>query len=178
MLTPLFNLTKMSLSTEEYYFSDDGVIPNSKLPFLVYKNAFSARNTAGAEWLESTFKKNNWYNSWRWGIYDFHHYHSNTHEVLGVFQGNAKVMMGGPNGKEFNISAGDILVIPAGVGHKCISHSPDFTVVGAYPNGKSPDLVKEEPTKHSISKQTISKVPVPTTDPLLGKDDGLVKLWK
>ncbi|PZP49359.1 MAG: cupin [Pseudopedobacter saltans] len=168
----------LDTTPEKFYFKDDGIIPNNRFPLLVYKNAFSERGTDGANWLEKKFKTNNWYNSWRWGIYPFHHYHSITHEVLGVFQGAAKVQMGGPNGKIMDIAAGDILVIPAGVGHKCISHTDDFTVVGAYPNGMEWDLIKEEKDKHAKSLLNIAKVPLPSSDPLLGAEGGTLTNWK
>jgi len=171
-------MLNLDTTPSEFYFKDDGIIPNSPYPLLVYKNAFPERGNTGADWLEKKFKANNWYNSWRWGIYPFHHYHSITHEVLGCFQGYAEVHMGGPNGKIMKIEAGDILVIPAGVGHKCISHSNDFTVVGAYPNGMDWDLIKEEKSKHEQSLQNIKNVPFPNADPLIGKDNGLIKIWK
>ncbi|WP_326983556.1 cupin domain-containing protein [Chryseobacterium sp. MYb264] len=166
------------LIPETYFFENDGVIPNSKYPLLVYRNAFSERGNSGAEWLESKFKANNWYNSWRYGIYPFHHYHSNTHEVLGIFQGSAEIMTGGPKGKKMKISAGDIIIIPAGVGHQCLSHSDDFTVVGAYPDGMEPDLVREDKSKYTTSVHTIEKVKIPSSDPLLGTKKGLIQIWK
>lgn len=172
----LLDLRTMEAKT--FYFKDDGIIPNSKFQLLVYQNAFTERGNAGAEFLEKKFKSNSWYNSWRWGVYPFHHYHSTSHEVLGVFQGNALLHMGGPKGEKINVKAGDILIIPAGVGHKCISHSDDFTVVGAYPNGMSYDLIKEEKDKHAQSLINISKVPFPPADPFLGKHEGLINYWK
>ncbi len=179
---PFLNVSEMlgleNLVPKTYYFKDDGIIPNSKYPLLVYQNAFSERGNAGASFLEKKFKANNWYNSWRYGVYPFHHYHSITHEVLGVFQGNALLHMGGPKGEKINVKAGDILVIPAGVGHKCISHSDDFMVVGAYPNGMEWDLIKEEKDKHHQSLINIAKVAIPTTDPVNGKTNGLLTAWK
>lgn len=169
---------KLNSSPEKHIFEDDGIIPNSKYPVLIYRNAFSERNDKGAEWLEDTFRENNWENSWRWGIYPFHHYHSNTHEVLGVFQGTAEIQLGGPKGEKINIFAGDVIIIPAGVGHKCISHTEDFTVVGAYPDGKEPDLIKEGQDKHDSSLKNIAEVELPSKDPLFGSSDGLVKIWK
>ncbi|MDF2932836.1 MAG: cupin protein [Chryseobacterium sp.] len=163
---------------EKYLFKDNGIIPNSKYPVLIYRNVFTDRGIKGAEWLEQKFKQNNWYNSWRWGIYPFHHYHSNTHETLGVFQGFAKVLIGGFKGKKVKISAGDIIIIPAGVGHKCLRHSEDFTVVGAYAEGKEPDLVKESETvKRDAALKNITEVPIPSQDPLMG-NKGLVHIWK
>ncbi|PWD99534.1 hypothetical protein DDZ16_11010 [Marinilabilia rubra] len=131
-----------STTPEQFHFKDDGNIPNSKHPLLLYRDAFEGRKDKGATWLEKHFKENNWYNSWRWGIFPYHHYHSTSHEVLGCFQGSALLHVGGKNGEKVKIEAGDIVVIPAGVGHKCISHSSDFTVVGAYPNGSSYDLMR------------------------------------
>jgi len=85
--------------------------------------------------------------------------------------------LGGEQGEKVNVEAGDIIVIPAGVGHKCISHSGDFTVVGAYPNGLSPDLNKGEPGERPKADKNIAAVPFPTTDPLLGREEGLRKIW-
>jgi uncharacterized protein YjlB len=163
---------------DSFLFKDDGVIPNSKYPLLLYHEAFAARGEKAAEWLETTFAGNNWSNSWRWGVYPFHHYHSNTHEVLGVFSGSALLHLGGEKGEKVKVQAGDIIVIPAGVGHKCIDHTDDFTVVGAYPNGMNPDLKRGEKSERPEADQNISAVPVPDTDPLLGKSGGLIKSWK
>lgn len=91
----LFAMEK--IKPEEYFFKDDGQIPNSKFPLLVYLNTFSLTGPKGGDWAESTFASNHWTNSWRWGVYPFHHFHSNTHEVLGVFKGNALLQMGGKN---------------------------------------------------------------------------------
>jgi uncharacterized protein YjlB len=171
-------LPEQSIQPEALFFKDDGLIPNNKYPLLVYRNAFTERGNKGADWLESRFAVNNWTNTWRWGVYPFHHYHSNTHEVLGVFKGNALLHLGGEKGQKVNVQEGDIIVIPAGVGHKCISHSDDFTVVGAYPDGLSPDLKRGEKGERPQADQNIAAVPLPSTDPLLGKNTGLVSSWK
>lgn len=164
-------------SPAKLYFKDDGSIPNSRYPLLLYRDAFTARGDAGADWLEKRFAANNWSNSWRWGVYPFHHYHSNTHEVLGVFSGSALLQLGGEKGDKVNVNAGDIMVIPAGVGHKCLSHSDDFTVVGAYPNGLQPDLNRGEKDERPQADQHIAAVALPPADPLLGKEEGLRKIW-
>lgn len=167
-----------SIKPAEYLFEDDGKIPNSKLPALVYHEAFKEKGMKGAEWLEDVFARNNWTNSWRWGVYSYHHYHSNVHEVLGVFSGNAVLQLGGEKGARVKVKAGDIIVIPAGTGHKNISCSADFTVVGAYPNGMSPDLMKGNAGERPQADKNIAAVPIPGADPLLGTDDGLRKIWK
>ncbi len=166
------------MQPETFYFKDDGTIPNSKYPLLVYQNAFSKKGNEGGNWLEERFGRNGWTNTWRWGVYPFHHYHSNTHEVLGVFSGTALLHMGGEKGEKIQVKAGDILVIPAGVGHKCISHSDDFTVLGAYPDGLSPDLMRGTEGERPDSDKRIAKVKKPDADPLLGNGAGLITLWK
>lgn len=161
-----------------FTFKDDGTIPNSVLPLLVYKQVFSERGTVAANWLDDLFRTNGWSNSWRWGVYPYHHYHSNTHEVLGCFNGDALLQMGGEDGEEIAVQAGDIIVIPAGVGHKCLSHSGDFTVLGAYPDGASPDLMTGKADERPAADKRINKVAIPKLDPYAGSAEGLVTLWQ
>jgi uncharacterized protein YjlB len=166
-----------SQQPETFYFKDDGKIPNSKFPLLVYKNAFTERSLKGAAWLEERFEKNKWTNSWRNGVFTYHHYHSISHEVLGVYAGDALLHMGGENGEKIKVSAGDILVIPAGVGHKKLESSPDFAVVGAYPDGRDYDILRGEPGDRPKAINNIAKVPLPDYDPLTGQNEGLLKIW-
>ncbi|MDN3690492.1 cupin domain-containing protein [Cyclobacterium jeungdonense] len=164
-------------SPKKLFFQDDGAIPNSALPLLLYRSILEEKGEQAARWLEEKFTSNNWTNSWRWGVYDFHHYHSNTHEVLGVFNGEALILLGGEKGEKVKVKPGDVIVIPAGVGHKCLNHDKSFAVVGAYPNGRSPDLLKGEKGERPKADQNIAQVPIPEADPLLGKDDGLINIW-
>ena len=163
---------------EKYYFKDDGNIPNSTLPLLLYKNVLSETGNTGATWLENRFAKNNWTNSWRNGIFSYHHYHSITHEVLGVYEGNAFVHFGGEKGSKIRVESGDVIVIPAGVGHKKLESSADFAVVGAYPNGSDYDILTGKPEERKKTQGNISKIPVPESDPIFGRNDGLLKLWR
>ena len=157
-------------------FEDDGLVPNSKYPLLVYRKAFTARDVKGAEWLEATFRSNNWYNSWRNGIFTFQHYHSIAHEVLGIYSGEALVLLGGDKGKQVTVSAGDIMVIPAGVGHKNLGDH-NLGVVGAYPDGMPVDIMRCEPGERPGVDENIAKVPFPGADPFLGKEQGIIKIW-
>lgn len=154
-------------------FADDGRIPNSDLPLLVYAGAAEAR----AEAIEALFERNGWPPRWRWSIYDFHHFHSTAHEVLGVAAGSARVMMGGPEGEELEISAGDVIVIPAGVGHRKLSASGDFLVVGGYPPGARVDLMRGEEGERPGADASIAAVPLPDTDPVEGPAGVLQTLW-
>jgi len=169
----------MRPSTERYHFTDDGVIPNSRLPVVVFRQVFSLDANKGAAWLEGHFAGNGWGNAFRWRVYDFHHYHSNTHEVLGVYAGDAVLHLGGEDGQRISVSLGDVLVLPAGTGHKSVSHSDDFAVVGAYPDGMEPDLIRLEDDRPDGVRDKVDQVPLPDNDPLNGKfDEGLLKFWK
>src|SRR5499427_5421966 len=120
-------------------FGDDGSIPNNpRLPLLVYRGAIDLSLGPSAERVvESTFAANGWGDMWRNGIFPYVHYHSMIHEALGIARGRAKVRFGGDNGREIEIAAGDVAILPAGTGHQCLSKSADLMVIGAYPpNGK------------------------------------------
>ena len=158
--------------------ADDGTFPNNgKLPLLVYKNviAIPDKNPAGA--IEQIFHDNGWGSSWRNGIYPFHHYHSTAHEVLGIYGGNVKVQLGGPDGITIEGRAGDVIIIPAGVAHKNLGSSTDFRCVGAYPPGQSWDMNYGKQSERPKTDQNIKNVPVPETDPVYGIDGPLVKSW-
>lgn len=158
-------------------FRDDGKIPNSKLPLLIYKNVFSEEK-ADADFIKAHFADRNWRNAWDNGIYDYHHYHSNTHEALGICGGFATLQLGGEQGEKVSVEAGDVIVIPAGVGHKRISASDDFGVVGAYPDGKDYDIKKGDAGDRPEADENIAKVPLPENDPVYGKMEGLLAIWK
>jgi uncharacterized protein YjlB len=165
-----------AMEPEKLLFKDDGKIPNSKYPLLHYKNAFIQRNDDGAAWLEKHFAANNWTNSWRNGVYPFHHYHSTSHEVLGVYKGSALLHLGGEQGQKVRVEAGDIIVIPAGVGHKNLG-SDNLGIVGAYPDGRDWDINKGLPGERPQTDKKIAALPIPGTDPLSGKSLGLITLW-
>jgi uncharacterized protein YjlB len=159
-------------------FVDDGLVPNSKLPFLVYKRAVEVDNDHPERTIEKLFGGNGWGAMWRNGVYDYLHYHSTVHEVLGVARGNAVVRFGGDNGTELAVAAGDVAILPAGTGHQCLSASDDFCVVGAYPPGPQMQVTRPTPENHARALKTIPQVKLPQTDPVLGKNGPLVKLWK
>src|SRR4051794_23080141 len=85
---------------------DEGAFPNNDaLPALLYRSAFQLRGVDEKPALiERTFARNGWTNSWRDTVYDYHHYHSTAHEVLGCFSGHAKVQLGGPEGPVFELT--------------------------------------------------------------------------
>ena len=157
-----------------YTFDDDGSIPNSGLPLLVYRDAVPADPVA----VERLFAANWWPPAWRDGVHPFHHFHSCAHEVLGVARGEASVLFGGPNGKVLTLRAGDVVVVPAGVGHCNQGQSSDLLIVGAYPeNARRPDLRRGQPAEHDTAVGAIANVPLPPADPVQGMDGALPRLW-
>jgi uncharacterized protein YjlB len=157
-----------------FNFADDGVIPNSNLPLLVYRAAVPADPAA----IEQVFEANQWPPAWRDGVHPFHHFHSTAHEALGVARGEATVLFGGPDGEVLTVRAGDVVVIPAGVAHCNQSQSGDLLIVGAYPaNGPRPDLRRGKPAEHATAKRAIDAVPLPGADPVTGDTGALSQLW-
>ncbi len=157
-------------------FADDGRIPNSRFPLLIYPDALKGRSASAAA-MEALFASNNWPPRWRATVFTYHHYHSTAHEVLGVASGSALLMMGGREGEEIEIAAGQVLVIPAGMGHKRLQSSPDFEVVGGYPPGQQWDLLKGEAGERPQADLSIAAVPMPETDPVQGPGGALLTLW-
>jgi uncharacterized protein YjlB len=161
-------------SPQTFTFRDDGAIPNSKLPLLVYRQAVPA----DAASIERIFTQHRWPAAWRSGVHPFHHFHSDAHEVLGVASGSAKVQFGGPEGEVLEVSAGDVVVVPAGVGHCNREHSPDLLIVGAYPdNSASHDLRRGKPAEHDEAVRNIAAVPLPPADPVSGETGPLTRIW-
>lgn len=159
------------------YFEDDGITPNNRLPVLIYKDVFKGIGAGFADFLENTFRKNNWTNNWRDIILAKDHYHSTTHEVLGICKGHVKLQLGGKNGKRFLASRGDVLIIPAGIAHRSMETHSDYEVVGGYPDGLSWDMIYCEPKKYEAAKAVIGALTVPKTDPLFGVNGDLLKIW-
>ena len=157
-----------------FAFVDDGAIPNSALPLLVYRSAMPADPVA----IERAFAANRWPPAWRDGVHPFHHFHSNAHEALGVARGEATVLFGGPGGQVLTVKAGDVVVIPAGVGHCNQGQSDDLLIVGAYPdNADRPDMHRGRVSDHRVVTANVARVPVPSADPVTGEVGGLNAIW-
>lgn len=161
--------------TQPFTFADDGAIPNSNLPLLLYRNAMPPDPAK----IEQAFAANHWPPAWRNGVYPFHHFHSTAHEALAVARGQVSVLFGGPGGKVVTVRAGDVVVIPAGVGHCNQGQSSDLLIVGAYPdNGPGPDLLRGKPSEHATAHRNVKAVPLPLTDPVEGIAGPLPALWR
>jgi uncharacterized protein YjlB len=139
----------------------DGPIPNHpRFPVLIYHGVATGE-------IKRVFAAHGWGGAWTDGVFDFHHFHSTSHEVLAVVSGSATLELGGPQGEAFEVTQGDVLVLPAGTGHRRASGRDGFTVVGAYPAGQEDyDLLREA---DDAARERISAVPVPDQDPVGGQ---------
>lgn len=162
---------------ETFVFDDDGAVPNSILPLLIHRAAIDAADPDPASRLERLFAGHDWTRCWRNGIFDYHHYHSTAHEVLGIATGGAVVRFGGAQGRDVALAAGDVVVLPAGLGHRRVRQDDDLLVVGAYAQGRSCDIVRAEPGRIAEARRRIAAVPLPDADPVEGSAGALVRLW-
>lgn len=157
-----------------FTFDDDGYIPNNpELPVILYSGVFKQHPME----IEPTFKLNNWRNSWIDGVFDYHHYHSNAHEVLGVRAGSAMLLIGGKYGEPVEVRTGDVLVLPAGTGHKKLKCSANFEVVGAYADGKEYNLKTGQSNERPQVLKDIQNVDVPSMDPVFGLQGQVIEHW-
>ena len=158
--------------------ADDGTFPNNgALPLLAYPGAVLLPDVNPAAALEELFHANGWGDSWRNGVYSFHHYHSTAHEVLGVYRGSARLQLGGEEGPVFEVQPGDVVIIPAGVAHKNLGTRGGFGVVGAYPAGQRPDMNDGRPGERPRADREIVQVTLPAADPLYGEQGPLLEHW-
>jgi uncharacterized protein YjlB len=161
-----------------HVLADDGTIPNSRLPLLVYHKGVDLAGQDPPAAIEATLRANGWGNGWRNGVFAYHHYHSTTHEVLVVYAGSARAQFGGERGIVATLNPGDVVIIPAGVGHKNLGASADFRVIGAYPRGQAWDICYGKPDERPRSDENIARVPLPTADPVFGRQGPLLAHWR
>lgn len=164
------------VTPERIFLPEDAQMPNHPdLPVLLYRGVLAGEAADDlAEAFEARFAASGWGGTWRNGIYPFHHFHPDAHEALGVARGRARVRLGGESGQDLAVAAGDLVVLPAGTGHKLLEASADFLVVGAYPPGQE-DF---ETLRESIPRERLRDAALPTSDPVYGEGGPLVVLWR
>jgi uncharacterized protein YjlB len=89
------NKVNKEFEVEYYQLKDDGIFPNSYLPVVLYRKVLVLPVIFASHSIKRLFQSNGWSNVWKDGIYEFHHYHSITHEVLGVYKGKTVLLLGG-----------------------------------------------------------------------------------
>jgi uncharacterized protein YjlB len=162
-----------------FRFADDGFIPNNpNLAFILYRSPVRVTGAPDpAALFEVLFARNGWKHSWRNGIYEYAHYHSQIHEVLGIARGTAMVRFGGSKGRIVKLRAGDVAILPAGIGHQRLDGGEDLLVVGAYPASGKYDECRGTPQERDRALKTIPRVPLPKKDPVYGSGGPLAHLW-
>ncbi|MCA1685915.1 MAG: hypothetical protein LC745_07980, partial [Planctomycetia bacterium] len=108
----------------------------------------------------------------------YYHFHSTTHEALGMARGHITLGLGGEGGTVVELTAGDVLVLPAGTSHTRLGHSADSRMVGGYPEGRDWDLIRDEQVTEAEARSAvklIGSLPIPARDPVTG---GLMTLWR
>ncbi len=161
------------IAPETLRLASNGWVPNSSLPVLIYRGVVPIGDS---EAIEATLRTNRWRPDWRDGVYSDHHYHSTAHEALACTDGTAELILGGESGPVATISAGDLLVLPAGTGHCRVRASKDFLLVGAYPEGQDWDVCREATGPEAL--QRIAAVPLPKAGPVGGQAGDLMNLWE
>lgn len=152
---------------ELIFLPDGGAIPNNpRLPVLLHRGAVPPGDPAAAEAL---FRDHGWRPAWRNGIFDWHHYHSNAHEALAIVEGSVRVQLGGEAGVHLELTAGDVVVLPAGTGHRNLGAEGALLVVGAYPLGAAPpDQLHGAPEEGQWARHAIAATADPARDPVTG----------
>ena len=154
---------------EVLWLEEAGPVPNNLLlPVIVVSDAFEAGSPEAAEQM---FARHGWPPAWRNGIYPYPHFHTKAHEALAIARGEVTVLIGGDGGARRHLSAGDAVVMPAGVAHQRLHASEDLLVVGAYPPGQSPDEMRPDHGKVDVKavREEIARVPDPPCNPVNGE---------
>ncbi|WP_375174620.1 cupin domain-containing protein [Pseudooceanicola sp.] len=166
----------MSGHIEELTSRPNGRVPNSRFPLLIHRNGVPG---GGTEALIDRFRQSGWLNNWQYpGIYLYHHFHSTSHECLGVATGWMELELFGKGGQRVRVEAGDVVVMPAGVSHAMVGNSDDVMVVGGYPEGRDWDNIQEEflsAEDFRAAAKLIMSLPIPATDPVTG---GPLTQWR
>ena len=97
--------------------------------------------------------------------------------MLGVYEGEVTVQFGGDGGVVVTARPGDVVVLPAGTGHKKLTSHGALGIVGAYPEGQHPDTCTPLVTNARRSAEAVARVPLPLCDPVFGPAGPLFDHW-
>jgi uncharacterized protein YjlB len=168
----------MKIDPRVYPLLANGSVPNNpSCPLLVYPAHADSGEVDLASYFERLFSSHCWSGAWRNGIFAMHHWHNTAHEVLGIYAGRASVQFGGESGPVIEAETGDVIIVPAGVAHKRLSRSDPLGVVGAYADGRHPDICTPESEGMDLGS-IIASVPLPVCDPVYGAEGPLHDVWR
>lgn len=161
-----------------YLQAKAAMLNNSHLPVLIYRKVFDDKTANKDKQFQHYFTQNDWKGIWKDGLYDYDHFHSSSHEALGVASGTVEVQLGGEGGKTLTLEAGDLIVLPAGTGHKRVRGSENLVIIGAYPAGQENyDICRSRTDTSGAIETAIAAVPLPQSDPLYGASGPLPQQW-
>lgn len=157
------------MQTEAYNSAPRGMVPNSRFPLLLHRDAVPG----GEDAVRGRFRENGWLNNWRYpGIYTYGHFHSTTHECLGCASGWMDIVIFGDGGERVRVSVGDVVVMPAGVSHAMVANSDDVLMVGGYPDGRDWDNIQDAHVTEDLRRAAAKRImmlPIPDRDPVTGQ---------
>jgi len=175
------SMSDVTLEVEQYPYAPDGTVINSRLPLLVYRQAVKADEGGDLEAaLKQTFSGNDWLNNWTYrGVYPYPHFHTTCHEVLGVARGAMPLRLGGAAQEPMLFTAGDVIVVPAGVSHSAFEEAEhatlggtdDVLMVGGYADGRDWDLMRDGQVSDGEMRAAVKRImglPIPRLDPVTG----------
>ncbi|KAM0326599.1 hypothetical protein ACHAQA_006468 [Verticillium albo-atrum] len=191
-------MTSTHPQPEQYHIKPTAHCPNNVLPVLVYRNVLPLpyNEATASEVLEA----HGWEKRGTFGTIIIKHFHPNTHECYGIFQGSSELIFGAGRaddaaaGVTCRVSAGDVVVVPAGVAHASVptvgrpkvkwdldEDELHYQYVGVYP--REGPIWKVEYGKEEIGKDDplfdeIAQVAVPVDDPISGPNGPLCQIWK
>ncbi|KAI1611365.1 RmlC-like cupin domain-containing protein [Exophiala viscosa] len=149
-------------------------IPNTSVqgkPLMIYHSAFTKSSASN---IKTHLKAVGVVcPQWEYTMFTETHFHSTTHEVLSIASGSAKCCFGGEKNEgrvEPVLEEGDVVIVPAGVGHRLLEDYGGFNMVGSYPTGKSWDMCYGRAGEESKVK-AIEDLGWFRQDPIYG-DDG------
>ncbi|CAO2653917.1 Nn.00g106500.m01.CDS01 [Neocucurbitaria sp. VM-36] len=172
----------MVYQPETYFLKPNEYAPNNELPVLVYRDCLPL--PLSEEKTKTFLESHAWVRKGTWGHIDVRHFHPNTHECYGIFQGSSTLLLGcgisdTSGGQEVEVQAGDVIVLPAGTAHCNLQSTKEFTYVGVYPEGAPHyrnELGKNE-IDHDALRNEINSVAKPSQDPVNGVSGPLIELW-
>lgn len=145
------------------FMENDGVFPNNpNHPLLLFRGVCESEQQG-----RKLLVERGWTSPWVWGVFTYHHYHSNAWEVLICIKGSAEIQLGGPTlGPVVTVSKGDVILIPPGFAHKQLSDRDGFALLGSYPN-ETPiaDTIRGAPSEEQMRNIQESCF-VPTQEPV------------